>query len=86
VVIFADANLVGRGAIAVVMAEAQADGNGAINEEIIIPPPAMPGAPPKYAPATYTVRITDDKVVAKGTFTVLPGPPAPPSGPPAPSK
>lgn len=70
VIILADTVIVGRGAAAVVVAETQADINGQISEDIVIPPPMAPTIPPKYAPATYTVRATDNKVVATASFTV----------------
>ena len=74
VTILANATLMGgRGAVAVVMGKATADSDGAITQEIMIPPPPAPRIPPKFSPATYTIRATDDKVVAKGTFTVLRG-------------
>lgn len=71
ITVLADTILVGRGAVAIVMARAQADGQGVINEEVVIPPPMAPGIPPKFAPATYNVRATDDKIVVMTSFTVL---------------
>ncbi len=82
ITVLADTILLGRGAVAILMAKAQADSQGAFDEEVAIPPPFAPGIPPKFAPATYNVRATDDKIVVTTSFTVLEAQAPPPGGPP----